>query len=693
MKTHSRKSDESLRENDGNHDPGKDGKRVISRKSLVNKLNYLNFLDKGIHCNVIRKGGESETTVKLKPMPSFGNYLVCLWPDSLTVDPEKAICRMEEISIPDASAAISIIPEIRRMTSKGLCIRIPERCEVNEISHESNRLFNDMKVRINQNNLSVTADIVELKGNILTVELGSKASEEFFGYDTASKVNIAFVKDGEILFTGKYLIRKQDMLSSRILITLEPESQSISRFPPKKFRSGRQTLKPSPDAVFIHPFNGRHVSMGVRDLSGSGFSVNSGSDESLLLTGMVIKDMKLSFAGAFELSCSAQVVHRGEEPLNGEEGPGKEKTIIYGFALIDMPISDHLKLQSIIHQCEDSHSKVCNSLDPEELWQFFFETGFIYSRKYLSFTENKNSIRDTYTKLYTHSPDIARHFTYQEKGRILGHLSMLRFYENAWLIHHHAALKKSNIKAGLSVLNQVARFSYNSIWLDTCHMKYIFCYFRPENAFPNFFFNGFTEKVADRNVSSTDAFAYSSYRKPSDGSHPLPQNWKIGRCTLLDLEDLRAFYNKKSGGGLLIDALDLSPELKPSGDLENIYQESGLTRKRHLLSLRHNGELAAVILINIADMAINMSDLTSSVSMMVIDEKRVTRDIVNAAFNNVSQFFERKRFPVLIYPKSFADSQSIAYQKTYILWILATRYSDHYFDYLDQVNALGAGKH
>lgn len=673
-------------------------KNVLLKKSIVNKLNFLNFFDKGLQCQLDQLGEKGDMTVNLKPLPSFGKYLVCLWPEELVFEADTSEYRMKNISIPDTASDINIVPEIKCLTSKGFCIRLPDQCEIKSHSVGDNSMFSDMKVRINQNNVSVACEIAELKDNTLSVALAADALYYFSHFDSSLKVNVAFVKEGEILFTGQYMIKKWEDLLGKRLLTLEPESQMINRFPPKKFRSNRENLKPSPDVIFTHPFTGRQITMLVRDLSGSGFSVNSGTDESLLLTGMVIRNMQLSFAGVFTLSCSAQVVHRSEERrenTSADDGPSDEnKTLVYGFALIDMPLTDHLKLQSIMHQCENNHSKVCNSLNPDELWRFFFETGFIYSKKYRSFIENKDLIRDTYIKLYSQSLDISRHFTYLEKGEILGHLSMLRFYENAWLIHHHAALKKANVKAGLAVLNQVAKFSYNSIWLEACHMRYMFCYFRPENAFPDYFFNGFAEKLNDKNGCSTDPFAYYTFKKPSTSSksQSLPQGWKIGNCTNLDLEDLRTYYMKNSGG-LMIDALDLSPDSTPSAELEDAYHKAGLSKEKHLLSLRYQGDLAAVILVNIADIAINMSDLTSSVTLMVLKEDILTREILNMALVKLTVYFTQKRFPVLLYPLSYAKKQAIPFQKTYILWILATRYSDHYFEYLDQINMLGSGKH
>jgi hypothetical protein len=49
--------------------------------------------------------------------------------------------------------------------------------------------------------------------------------------------------------------------------------------------------------------------------------------------------------------------------------------------------------------------------------------------------------------------------TCQENGRITAHMAMIRFYDAAWLIHHHAADASANHRGGLMMLNQISRLS------------------------------------------------------------------------------------------------------------------------------------------------------------------------------------------------------------------------------------------
>ena len=200
----------------------------------------------------------------------------------------------------------------------------------------------------------------------------------------------------------------------------------------------------------------------VVDLSGSGFSVEEDRSNAVLLPGMIIPELELNFASNFSVKCKAQTLYR--------QLMGKEKDsnwVKCGIAILDMSIEDHCRLLALLHQAKDDRSYISNRVNMDDLWDFFFESGFIYPKKYAFLEANKEKIKSIYKKLYTQNQKIARHFIYQDKGRIQGHVAMIRFYENAWLIHHHAS-RNSSIRSGVAVLDQIGRFSNASHSLYSC---------------------------------------------------------------------------------------------------------------------------------------------------------------------------------------------------------------------------------
>jgi len=82
---------------------------------------------------------------------------------------------------------------------------------------------------------------------------------------------------------------------------------------------------------------------------------------------------------------------------------------------------------------------------------------------------------------------------------------------------------------------------------------------------------------------------------------------------------------------------------------------------------------------NISDFAINLSDLTNSVSVLSLEPEDITPSILYSAIDQVSQKYDSKTFPVLIHPLSYAKTQSIKYKRVYHLWTLNMAYTDDYF--------------
>ncbi len=224
-----------------------------------------------------------------------------------------------------------------------------------------------------------------------------------------------------------------------------------------------------------------------------------------------------------------------------------------------MDIQDHLKLIALLHQTKNKNSYICNHVDLDALWNFFFETGFIYPDKYAVIQKNKKQIKETYAKIYTRNPHIARHFIYQDKGTIYGHMAMIRFYESAWMIHHHAARKSSANKAGLIVLDQIGRMINDSHRLYSLHMDYMICYYRPDNKFPSRVFGGAAKSIKDPKGCSLDGFAYFHFNNRIRSTPDLPDGWRISETRPEDLQELVDFYEHTSGG-LMLEAIDLKPE-------------------------------------------------------------------------------------------------------------------------------------
>jgi hypothetical protein len=429
--------------------------------------------------------------------------------------------------------------------------------------------------------------------------------------------------------------------------------------------------------IFKHPLTQKIITLEVVDLSGSGFSVEEYHENSVLLPGMIIPELYIEIAHNVKIRCKVQVVYRNAYKTYEDEMYAK-----CGVAILDMDIQDQVILSSLLHQVANKKSYVCNTVDLDALWKFFFEVGFVYPEKYAFIQTNKEKFKETYEKLYIESPTIAKHFIYQDKGIIQGHISMLRFYENTWLFHHHAATGAGFSRAGLVVLDQIGRYVNDFYCLYSTHMNFVICYFRPENRFPTRVFGGFTTYLNERNGCSLDSFAY--FHLPKAFEHDFSGPWTLTKTQPEDLSELQSFYEHKSGG-LMLHALDMEPGVIDNDELNKEYQRFGFKRGRLLFSLKKDGTIKAVIMVTLSDVGLNLSNLTNCIHVFVLDSDNLPYNTLYSSLSQLSHYYEQEEIPILLYPVGYAETQSISCEKIYNLWAINTQYTDLYLKYIESL--------
>ncbi len=93
----------------------------------------------------------------------------------------------------------------------------------------------------------------------------------------------------------------------------------------------------------------------------------------------------------------------------------------------------------------------------------------------------------------------------------------------------------------------------------------------------------------------------------------------------------------------------------------------------------------AVIMVNVSDIGLNLSDLTSCIKVIIIDSVDFPGNVLTSVLSSVSDKTGRSEMPVLIYPAAYAEDNDIRYEKLYTLWALSMQYTDHYFRYLKRL--------
>jgi hypothetical protein len=668
----------SRRSNEGK---APEDQKSVSKNQLVNKLNFINFQDSTLLINFKHRHYDTRLTLQARPQPCMGDMIDCVWEKEEEEENLQALefYEFQNILIPDSQSLIQVEPELIRMDRETISLRLPDYgFEVSSRKIIRYRCQN-VKAQLIQNSTLFSGTLVDFNAFSLKLELKAAPPQTFEWINSESPVSLILSDHKETYYSGECKIIRQSAGRQTRVYIVEPLVSEIQRFKHKEFRNHRYHLTPSPDVLFRHPFTNKIFDLKVVDLSGTGFAVEENQNNSVLLPGMILPDLELSFANSFKIKCRAQVVYR--KKIEAEKA---ENWVKCGVALLDINIKDHVKLVSILQQTKNGKSYFCNRVDLDELWNFFFETGFIYPEKYKHIQKNKHQIKATYEKLYNNDSNIARHFIYQDNGRIMGHMAMLRYYKKTWLIHHHAARKYALNKAGLIVLDQIGRMGNNSHQLASLHMDYLICYYRSENKFPSRVFGGAANSIHNPKGCSIDPFAYYRHQCNLDSGQHLPESWQVKPASRIDLLELENFYQHVSGG-LMLDATDLRPNHHQIDELSEEYKRLDLQRERWLFALRQEDLLKAIFVVNLTDLGLNLSDLTNCIKVFVIDKNALSVNILSATLDLLAKKFNKTDLPALLYPAAYADEQAIAYEKCYNLWALSLQFTDQYFKYINRL--------
>ena len=653
-----------------------DNAKLIKKKYLINKLNYINFLGGTVLVNLKHTRYNRTLSYRARPQPCSGDQLDCLWQEEAGPGAGLKAYRFHNLLVSNNQKLLVVESDLTSISKTGVSLLLPETCL--EISSRTlkRHTCKGIRVQLIQNSALFYGSLIDFNSVSFRVEITIIAPQTPHWINPESLVNIMFFNDGETLYSGECAITKKLSKQNRVAMVLKSRAGHVQKFKHKKIRSKRHKLTPRPNILFKHPLTGKFISLKILDISSSGFSVKENEDNSVLISGMVIPEIDLSFANSFKIKCRVQVVYRSVQ-----HPPEKRNFAKYGLAILNIGNKDHLELLTLMHQAEDGKAHFCNKVEPEKLWNFFFETGFIYPEKYSFLYADKEKIKKTYEKLYNGNPEIARHFIYQDRGAILGHLALLRSYNNAWLIHHHAARTQNQRKAGVKILSQVEHFISDSHKLNFMHMDYVICYFRPENKFPARIFGGAAQEINNPKICSVDLFALFHYRKVSGDNPEIPRTWSLTETSEYDLIELEAFYEHVSGG-LMLEAIDLVPGNIDFSAISAEYKKAGFKRGRKLFSLKKSGRLHAVIMVNTTDTGINLSDLTNSIKIILLEPDAPAAGILEWALPALADHYAGDRITVLLFPATCAASLAIPCERIYTLWIIKTKFSDNYFQYL-----------
>jgi hypothetical protein len=647
---------------------------LLDRKRIINILNLRHFMDQPVVLVFYHDQQQRIIARAGKPNPCQGSSVYCSWEKPTDSVHQRKGYRFLCLLIDEGRSMIILKPDRVDIEAEGIKIDLPEKGVELAARQNSRYRCEPLPLQILQDGVVCSGNLTEFSVSALGIEIEESGASPWQWINLQIPVKVILKKGEEIIFSGDGRILKENNQYPSRTIIFQPLHQHIQRVKQREFRTERFKLNPAPNINFHHPIIKKLVKLPIGDLSNSGFSVEE-EKQATLLPGLIIPDLKIEFADLCTLSCRAQVIYRKRL----EEGLNK-----YGLIILAIDSQDHWKLSSLLNRTLNQHLDASSQIDLESLWRLFFTSGFIYPQKYSHLQFNREHFQELYRKIYLNNPEISRHFTYQERGIIHGHISMLRVFSRTWMIHHYVASQEARYKrVGLILLNQIQRHITDSLNVEFPQMEYIICYFRPENRFPSLIFGGASKRIRNPQICSLDTLAYLNYPLILK-QEPLPEPWEFKASTQEDLEDLEGYYRMNSGG-LMLKALDLRTALSDRDELSEQYQRLGLKRTRYLFSVKKKNELKAVLAVTATDVGLNLSELTNCSVFIVLDSEDLPFEIFLRVLSQLGSYQQLGQVPILLYPLKYAVKNNIAFERTYQLWVFHSIFSDYYFRFVEEI--------
>lgn len=652
--------------------------RPLELKKLINKLNYINFIDGPIFFLLSHHHTDEKIVVKAYPQPCAKDELVSrLDPSDVSALKDFKDYALNYLMIDEGLAAILAQVQMIDLEGNILKTSLPEGSSIKTLRKMKRFSCTEIGCRIIQGDFHAAGQLIDFSAGGLGIRLAGARSIR--GFDETKPALLNINQDGKQIYSSLCQCVRNGMDSPDHKLVFAPLQNQISLFPKREIRTSRQQVGPSFSASFRHPFFKGYVERDIFDISPSGFSVKDTMEDDILLSGMFIPEVTIIYAGIVKMKCSTQVVYRQAEQ--------KANIMKYGLAIADMDIESFTHLSQILGISNDSYARISTEVEMDALWEFFFDTGFIYGEKYENIQSYKDDFKELYRKLYQDNPDIARHILYKKNGKIYGHIAMVHAYEPCWLMHHFAARRMNNRLPGMAVLRHVIQYMQSYQRLRSSRMDYFMTYYRPKNDIIERIFGNFARHLNDRKKSSVDVFSYILFHKRQPPG-VLPEGWVVRESTLRDIAKLKDYY-ESSSGGLLLSALGL--EL-PSESLKNSFAKAGFIRDYQTFCLCYQGKHMAFFVLNRSDIKLNLSDLINGIKVLVLEPDTLSWAVLDAAIHCLGESYPETSIPLLIFPSYFLTRQNIATEKEYALWIMHASAGDDWLAFMNRLISIQAGR-
>ncbi len=491
--------------------------------------------------------------------------------------------------------------------------------------------------------------------------------------DRVERIEI-YLRD-ELIFQSEGLISRVDMKRRSSVMPQSYEAVVLFRkAPPKKdksdpvVRAARRTPILDDKPCFFtaeHPlFPGRSIQGQVFEVSSSGLSCMLERTSFPIVEGMRFH------------KCQLQLPHKPPRDFVFDvhhvefRSDGQANEFRIGGEFTKAPIELIKDISAYSQDVAGNLVKDVTEEDLDLLWEFMFETNFIYQDKRRLLQGRSKEILQTYHRLMSTDNPIVKKLVMKEDNEIKGHVSAIHFYDHAWIIQHLNALKSSSTSAAQQVVSSIVNFFYDAKAMQKADIFYVMSFYRPNNVYPAVLFGETAKRIGDPLKSVAFDLSYGLYH-PSEVNDESRQ--RVEGVVVDRPDDMLRLSNYLIERNMIafMRACGLSHPQELDMKLKSIYQNQSLFRDRHILSIQEDGAWA-VAMVEESSPGLNLSELTNSIFVMTEgDDLAIQSRLASAVVSRAHDLFFEPRgvSPVVLQLPDAPKADNVAWSKFYTCWL------------------------
>jgi hypothetical protein len=263
---------------------------------------------------------------------------------------------------------------------------------------------------------------------------------------------------------------------------------------------------------------------------------------------------------------------------------------------------------------------VAHDVTFEEIWPLFIDSGFLYPEKVARLQTVMPEIQQTVRALLRSNGDLLSTVVLRTDGVMDAHISVLRPYEQTWMVQHLAALPLTARKFDASARVTLALTYYTRLRSD---VRWIKMFYRPNNPWPSRVFGGYAERIKDSTSSDLRVFHYLAALM-NGSQRASPSQIRVRAAEEHHLPLIGEWFSSRERTVELM-ANDLQPDRSRLDSLSRQFRNMGLDRRREPIVAERNGRITGFALLEISSLGLNFSELTNAFTVHLLEEDPETR--------------------------------------------------------------------